>query len=182
MILFAYSLSNSASRKWTNISPTFELLFSFNWRTLNPTRKSIVPLMRCETDELNDAESFPLKRKGLTFVFVFFFPEPVFVAAFAPSELPLSNSCPPPSLPCSIPLARTGIGVCLKNSCKDILFSPFFFFFPPPMTCDVCFLSLSLSLSLSYVKNESVLHKTQVVVLFLIQRRTFIVLFNVFFL
>ena len=147
MILFAYSLSNSASRKWTNISPTFELLFSFNWRTLNPTRKSIVPLMRCEMDELNDAESFP--RKGLPFVFVFFFPEPVFVAAFAPSELPLSNSCPPPSLPCSIPLARTGIGVCLKNSCKDILFSPFFFFFPHPMTRVMFVFSLSLFLSLS---------------------------------
>ena len=142
MILFAYSLSNSASRKWTNISPTFELLFSFNWRTLNPTRKSIAPLMRCETDELNDAESFP--RKGLKpLVFVFFFPERSGVAAVA-SKLP-SNACPPPSRsPWSIPLALTGIGVCLKNSCKDILFSPLFFFFPMTKCCSLLSLSLSL--------------------------------------
>ena len=68
---------------------------------------------------------------------------------------------------------------------RHLVLAVLFFLPASHNACDVCFLSLSLFLSLSHVKNESVLHKTQVVVvLFLMQRRTFIVAFfnNVFFL
>ena len=104
--------------------------------------------MRCETDELNDAESFP--RKGLTFVFVFFFPEPVFVAAFRHQKLPvklLPTTVSAVQYPARPHWHRRLFEELLQ---RHLVFAVLFFL---PSSHDVMF-KFSLSLSLSLLLKE----------------------------